>query len=117
MNIFYYLYAFAFSSFLFVAAVGWVENPRAVLLNDIDNDEMEDTKAGTGPPLYDSLMDAFGDFNGYDHIAMMDEDDTQHWLRIPLAETLSSQMLSLVCCSDLGQIDNVMDNNIYSTMR
>ena len=28
-----------------------------------------------GPPLYDSLMDAFDDFNGYDHIAMMDEDD------------------------------------------
>ena len=44
MNIFHYLYAFAFSSFLFVAAVGWVENPPAVLLND--NDEMEDTEAG-----------------------------------------------------------------------
>ena len=59
MNIFYYLNAVAFSSFLFVAAVGWVENPPAVLLNDNDDDEMEDTEAGTGPPLYpiDSLME------------------------------------------------------------
>ena len=36
---------------------------------------MEDTEAGTGPPLYDSLVDTFDDFDGYDHIAMMDEDD------------------------------------------
>ena len=65
MNIFYYLYVFAFSSFFFVAAVGWVENPPAVLLND-------------NVDLYDSLMDAFDDFNGYDHIAMMDEDDLEN---------------------------------------
>ena len=42
MNIFYYLYAFVFLSFLFVAAVGWVESPPVVLLNDIDEDEMEE---------------------------------------------------------------------------
>ena len=36
---------------------------------------MEDTEAETGPPLYDSLVDTFDDFDGYDHIAMMDEDD------------------------------------------
>ena len=51
MNVFYYLYAIAFSSFLFVAAVGWAENPLAVLLHDNDDDEMEDTEAGMGPPI------------------------------------------------------------------
>ena len=46
MNICYYLYAFALSSFLFVATVGWVKNPPAVLLNDINDDEMEEGYQG-----------------------------------------------------------------------
>ena len=29
-----------------MAAVGWVENPPVVLLNDIDNDEMEEGYRG-----------------------------------------------------------------------
>ena len=89
MHIFYYLYALAFLSFLFVAAVGWDENPQMVLLHDNDYDEMEEnTEDGTGPILYllNSLMNAFDYSNGYDHMAMMDKDNLDNFEAIHSAE-------------------------------
>ena len=53
-------------------AGGSERSPPTVLLHDDEDDDMED---GTGRPLVDSLMDAFDNFNGYDHMAMMDEED------------------------------------------